>query len=272
MQSERNTFSVELHPSELVHLAHNFGFTPNNINLLDWDMGIGAYNTTIEDRPALNHWLTDLLPQGKSRVVLVSQEDRLFRDRTEIQVNRFIEQVHQHGGWVICGQRVYNFRRELDRLQFRMVCKYGRQYIDFHIKGRLHPAIQRSAMLGRYVGGFLPWGYVVDYQAGSPTYKHFTRYEPHAKLVVDHIFCRFAALPHPSVWQIVRGWWEEERVWPFFTAEIDTRVKRIVDSHCRRDEEKQGILVEPSGGKTDCDRCGLSGLAFQGWRIGAGHK
>src|SRR5262249_51766555 len=147
---------------------------PERIRVLDWDMGKGAYNTTIEERPALHHWLTELLPSGESRVVLVSQEDRLFRDRTEIQVNRFIEQVARHRGWVVCGlggPRVYNLRREMDKEQFRLVCKFGKQYIEFQLKQRLHPAAQRAAMQGRYVGGKVAWGYRVDYDTHSPTHK-----------------------------------------------------------------------------------------------------
>jgi hypothetical protein len=85
-------------------------------------MGIGAYSTVIEDRPGLHQWLYVDLPQGTSRVVLVSQEDRLFRDRDEIVHNRFIAQVAKQGGWVVCGQTVYNFRREFDRERFRMAC------------------------------------------------------------------------------------------------------------------------------------------------------
>src|SRR6476620_1588451 len=87
-QKERNTFSAEVDPNTLIAEARRLGFADQHIQVLDWDMGKGAYNTTIEDRPALRYWLTELLPSGKSRVVLVSQEDRLFRDRTEIQVNR----------------------------------------------------------------------------------------------------------------------------------------------------------------------------------------
>ncbi len=164
-QKERNLFSAEANPQDLIAEAQRHGFPPERIQVFDWDMGISAYDTTIEDRPALHYWLTELLPSGKSRVVLVSQEDRLFRDRTEIQVNRFIEQVAQHGGWVICGiglARVYNFRRELDKENFRALCKFARQYIELTIKGRLQPALQRAAMMGRYAGGPVPWGYVVD--------------------------------------------------------------------------------------------------------------
>jgi hypothetical protein len=181
VQKERNAFSAEVDPKDLLCEAERLGFPPERIQVLDWDMGICAYNTTIADRPALRHWLLELLPSGQSRVVLVSQEDRLFRDKWEEQHNAFIRQVATHGGWVVCGvhgARIYNFRREMDQEQFRLACKYGRQYIEFHIKGRLHPATQRAAMQGRYVGGMVPWGYTVDYSLHSPTFKHLLRFPP----------------------------------------------------------------------------------------------
>lgn len=114
IQATRNTFSAEMNPQDLVGVALRLGFPLERIRVIDADMGIGAYSTTIEDRPGLRHWLYDLLPRGESRVVLVSQVDRLFRDRWEDQHNVFIRQVAKHGGWVICGGRVYNFRREFD--------------------------------------------------------------------------------------------------------------------------------------------------------------
>jgi len=248
--------------------AERLGFARERIRVLDWDMGIGAYNTTIEDRPALRHWLSELLPRGESRVVLVSQEDRLFRDRTEIQVNRFIEQVGRHGGWVVCGignARIYCFRREMDRELFRMACKYGRQYVEYHIKGRLHPAIQRAALAGRYAGGPIPWGYLVDYDAYSPTFKRFVRYEPHARLVVDHIFRTFAALPTPSTIEVARHWGREGLVWPFFGLGVDARRVRLVEARCRRNEALGGYDFHFRQAHNV-----LTDVAYLGWRARQG--
>ena len=73
-QTVQNTFSAEANPKDLVREAQRQGFSPERIQVLDWDMGIGAYNTTIEDGPALHHWVTRLLPGKESLVVLVSQE------------------------------------------------------------------------------------------------------------------------------------------------------------------------------------------------------
>jgi len=267
-QAELHVNSAEVNPKDLMREAERQGFLRDRIRVLDWDMGIGAYNTTIEDRPALRHWLTELLPRGESRVVLVSQEDRLFRDRTEIQVNRFIEQVARRSGWVICGignARIYNFRREMDRELFRMACKYGRQYVEYHIKGRLHPAIQRAAMAGRYAGGPISWGYVVDYNAQSRTYKHFIPYEPHARLVVDHVFRVFEHLPIPSVVEVARHWGREGLVWPFFGPEVDARRVHLIEANCRRNETLGGYDFHFRQAHNI-----LTDVAYLGWRARQG--
>jgi len=47
-QKGRNVFSAEVDPKTLVAEARRLGFPPERIQVLDWDMGKGAYNTTIE--------------------------------------------------------------------------------------------------------------------------------------------------------------------------------------------------------------------------------
>jgi hypothetical protein len=264
-QGKRNLFSAEVNPDELVREARRLGFTDERIQVLDWDMGIGAYNTTIEERPALRHWLHELLPSEQSRVVLVSQEDRLFRDRTEIQVNTFIEQVAQHRGWVICGSRIYNLRRDMDKEQFRFACKAGKYFIDYHLKGRLLPARHRAALSGRHVGGPVPWGYVVDYDPRSPMHMHYVCYEPHAMLVVEYIFKAFAQMPNPSQTAVARAWRREGRVFPFFAPDVDTRRVRWVEAHCTRDDALGGYVVHP-----DMVQRILTDVAYLGWRVRRG--
>jgi hypothetical protein len=262
-QAKHNIFSAEVNPDELVCEGERLGFA--DIRVYDWDTGIGAYSTTIEDRLGLHHWLYELLPSGTSRVLLVSQEDRLFRDKWETQHNRFIEQVAKYGGWVICGNRVYNFRREFDCEQFRMACKYGRLYIEHHIIRRMHPALHRSAMMGRYPGGAVPWGYRVNYDRRSDTYRRLVRYDPHAVLATEHIFARFAGMLHPSVVELARQWEREGLVFPFFGPEVDERQVRYMDAHCRRDERRGGY---PLHFKT-AQRI-LTDVSYLGWRVRAG--
>ena len=221
-QATAHTHSAEVNPSDLSAEAQHHGFPPERIRLVHDDMGIGAYSTRIEDRPGLSKWLFDDLPNGRTRVVLVSHEDRLFRDRDETEHNRFIAQAAQCGGWAICGHTVYNFRRKFDQDRFRWACKASKEFIEGHIKGRLHPAIQRSAMQGKYTGGSVPWGYVVDYDTRSATYKHLIAYPPHVPLVVEEIFRYFANLPQPTLLGVARHW-EQDGLVCHFTGDTTPR-------------------------------------------------
>jgi len=262
-QKERHVYSQERNPDELVDEARRMGFV--DIQVYDWDTGIGAYKTTIEDRPALHHWLTELLPSGKSRVLMVSQEDRLFRDKWETEHNAFIRQVATYGGWVICGQRIYNFRRDMDCEQFRLACKYGKQYIESHIIRRMLPALHRSAMAGQYAGGYVPWGYIVDYDQDSATFKRLVPYEPHAVLVVEKVFRRFASLIQPTVTELARSWQREGLVWPFFGADVDPRRTRWLDAHAKRDEALGGYPFNFRQAQKI-----LTDVAYLGWRVRSG--
>jgi hypothetical protein len=264
VQAERNVFSAEVNPQDLVDEAERLGFTLDRIRVVDADMGIGAYDTEISDRPGLQKWLYEDLPSGESQVVLVSQEDRLFRDKWEDQHNAFIRQVATHGGWVICGQNMYNFRREWDRDRFRMACKYGRMYIEHHVLQRLHPAAQRAAMQGRYVGGVVSWGYVVDYDRRSETYKRLVPYPPHVSLVQEELFRFFASMPQPSVTGVVRHWEESGLLFPFYGDDVDPHVVQSA-SRRKRDDARGGYLIE----YRQVQRA-LTDVTYLGWRVRQG--
>jgi hypothetical protein len=241
-QAGRYLDSAEVNRDVLVQVARRRGFTDSQIRLVEDDMGIGAYSTTIEERPGLSRWLFEELPSGTSRVLLVSHEDRLFRDQHETEHNRFIAQADKHGGWAICGESVYNFRRRFDQDRFRWACRASREYVEGHIKARLHPANQRNAMRGRYPGGQIHVGYIVNYDPRSANYKHYQRYEPHAFLVAEHLFRYFAQLPRPSLVEVVRHW--ERLVWPFFGPEVDPRVVKAAGGNRVRDEVLGGYCVD----------------------------
>lgn len=264
-QTVRHTMSAERNPQDLVAEACRYGFTPERIRVVEDDMGIGAYSTKIEDRPGLSRWLFQDLPRGESLVVLTSHEDRLFRDKDETEHNRFIAEAARYGGWAICGPNVYNFRRKFDQDRFRWVCKASKEFVEGHIKGRLHPAIQRAAMQGQYTGGPVSWGFIVDYEQHSPTYKHLKVYEPHAGLVVEHVFRYFAGLPQPSQMAVAYHWQRNGLVWPFYGAEVDARVIRVSDACRKRDEARGGYLFD----YRQVPRI-LTDVNYLGWRVRAG--
>jgi hypothetical protein len=99
-------------------------------------------------------------------------------------------------------------------------------------------------MRGRYPGGQIHFGYIVDYDPRSATYKHYARYEPHALLVEEHLFRYFAQLPRPSLVEVVRHWEQERLVWPFFGPEVDPRVVKAAGGNRVRDEVLGGYHLD----------------------------
>jgi len=220
--AKTNVHSQELADHELLALATSHGFPAHRVRIDKRDMGISANTTTIADRPALCEWLRELLPSGLSRVVIFSQEDRAFRDEEEIELNTFIREVKRYRGWVICGHKVYRLWEEYDADMFRVMCKYAAKYIAHHVLGRLHPAVDRAAQRGFYDGRGINVGYIVDYDARSSTYKRYVPYPPHAALVANEIFERFARMAYPSVPALVRAWNAPDSATPVMDPTTDT--------------------------------------------------
>ena len=99
-------------------------------------------------------------------------------------------------------------------------------------------------MRGRYPGGQIHFGYIVNYDPRSATYKHYEPYEPHAFLVTEHLFRYFAQLPRLSLVEVVRHWERERLVWPFFGPEVDPRVVKAAGGNRVRDEVLGGYCVD----------------------------
>ena len=224
-------------------------------------------STTIEDRPAL-HLLAHRAPPHQARAACSWSARRIacsaikLGDRTQRSSSA---RWRTHGGWVICGQRIYNFRRDMDCEQFRLACKYGKQYIESHIIRRMLPALHRSAMAGHYPGGYVPWGYVVDYDEHSPTYRRLVPYVQHSVLVVEKVFQRFAGMIQPTVTELARSWLRDGLVWPFFGEDVDPRRIRWLDAHAKRDETLGGYPFNFRQAQKI-----LTDVAYLGWRTRAG--
>jgi hypothetical protein len=111
----------------------------------------------------------------------------------------------------------------------------------------------------------MPWGYLVDYNIKSITYKHYVPYEPHARLVTDHTFRVFAALPIPSVVEVARHWGRLGLVWPFFGPEVDPRRVRLVDAAGTRNKALGGYEFHFQQAQNI-----LTDISYLGWRARAG--
>ena len=144
--------------------------------------------------------LFDDIDSGKfdHGTVICWQENRLFRDETQIYYNQFIQKCLEHDILVVVISphlMIYDFRDDFYQEMFRWKQKESDDFIKRHVKGWMIPAKFRAAWYkGEYAGwGDLPTGFIVDYDVDSPTYKKPIRYWPHIEKVYEH-FALFVEL------------------------------------------------------------------------------
>ncbi len=118
--------------------------------------------------------------------VICYQENRLFRDETQIYYNQFIQKCKDHDIIVVVMSPyliIYDFRDDFLTEMFRWKCKEAADFIKRHIKGWMLPARHRAAWHdGEWAGlGQLPPGFIVDYNPESPTHKKLIPYWPHVE-------------------------------------------------------------------------------------------
>src|SRR5438105_4927841 len=85
--------STTLQTVDMVEYLKLRGWSENQVVMIDMDGGISG-TTKIDERPGMKA-LFELITEGKIRAVACQDEDRLFRDVTQIQVNIFIEACKQ---------------------------------------------------------------------------------------------------------------------------------------------------------------------------------
>lgn len=157
--------------------------------------------------------------------VICYQENRLFRDETQIYYNQFIQKCKEHDVVVVVVSpylMIYDFQDEFLTEMFRWKCKEAGDFIKRHVKGWLHPARERSAREGRYAGtSDIPMGYIVDYEPTSVMYKKYIPYKPHAD-VIRWLFKRFMELCG-DLGKLYRELAAHPVYFPHFAPDIDRR-------------------------------------------------
>ncbi len=116
--------------------------------------------------------------------VICFQENRLFRDETQIYYNQFIDKCLSHNIHVVAFSPrliIYDLRDDVLKEMLRTKLKEAAEFIPKHVKGWLLPARERAAWeYGEWAGmGHLPPGFIVDYDLESETYKKPIPYWPH---------------------------------------------------------------------------------------------
>jgi len=206
-QFVNHTESADAQTVDLIALAKRLGWQNEEDIVLfienikrDGKIGSASGRLRIDQREGLQA-LVDRIEKDEIKAVIVTYEDRLFRDETQIQVNVFIDICKRHHTLVITPFRRYDFQDPLDTQMFRMRCEQAAAFLHDYVE-RLHDYKKKVSERGEYDGRSIAIGYIVDRrkkitvdgrEEENPTYKRYIPYEPHAK-VIRWIFRRYREL------------------------------------------------------------------------------
>jgi len=204
------------------------GWTEDLIIMIDIDAGISG-TKKISERPGMTR-LYQLISEEQIAAVACQDEDRLFRDMSQIQVNIFIEACRIANVLVITPTMVYDFSNPSTgsyfARQFRFKSDMSAEYITSFIKVRLHGARERLRSAGKWDGSGIAPGYMVDMREMLPdgsrneNYRNFVPFEPFAEVVrryfevfIEHAGCISSTTRHihefgpyyPSTYQVPEG-------------------------------------------------------------------
>jgi hypothetical protein len=199
-RSQVGNVSTAMQVEDLPGYLQRLGWASENIILIDDDMGVSGA-MTINQRTGMLR-LISLIIHGSISAVACQDEDRLFRDATQIQVNLFVQACLEAGVVVITPQMIYDFAGPngfIHARQFRYKSELAADFLDSHVRGRLVAAKQRLLAQGIWVGGNIPVGFILDGRRtlsdGSPNpqwhkYAPFTPYahviNAYYRLFLDH--------------------------------------------------------------------------------------
>ena len=192
--------STTLQTVDMVQYLQSRGWDEDDILMIDMDEGVSGAKK-IDERQGMSH-LFELITNNKIKAVACQDEDRLFRDVTQIQVNIFIEACKQHQVLVLTPSMVYDFAHPQMGMhharQFRFKSEMAAEYIEAYIRGRLIKSKEYLLRRGRWAGPPMPTGYMADMRkelpSGEPNinWRKFTPCEPFAEVMREYfnIFIR----------------------------------------------------------------------------------
>lgn len=193
-EAQIGNISTSIQTVDMVSYLKNHGWREADIYMIDMDAGVSG-TKKIDERPGMKR-LFELITEQKIRAVACQDEDRLFRDVTQIQVNIFIEACRVSNVLVITPSMVYDFANPLTGTfharQFRFKCEMAAEYINSIILGKLARAKKRIHLEGRWVGSHVAVGYMVDKRktlpegGENPSWRKYVPFPPYAEIVQEY--------------------------------------------------------------------------------------
>ena len=255
-EEKDKTQSREMQTEDLREWAIDHGWKENDFHPYFADFGLSG-TLRPDQRPDMLR-LFDDMDEGRYNQgsVICWQENRLFRDETQIYYNQFIQKCLEHDIVVVVVSpylMIYDFRDDLLTEIFRWKCKEAADFIKRHIKGWMLPARDRAAWHdGEWAGmGQLPTGFIVDYDKDSPTYKKLIPYWPHAEIKREY-YLLFVELGC-NISLLYKRLRESPIIFPEFESWVDQRnvnkfgMSRLPGGYFPRSKATIiGILTDPN--------------------------
>jgi DNA invertase Pin-like site-specific DNA recombinase len=165
-----------------------YGWTHDLIIKIEADQDISGQKTRFQ-REGLDQ-LYRMIESGEAFAIACYDASRLWRDRTHVWYNDFIQVLKQHDIPVVMFNHVYWCSRSADEEGLREEFRQAAFYLK-HIYEKVNPAKLQAVQYGMsYGGGAIPMGYLVKAEPGR---KFFVVYEPHAEKI-RYLFKRFREL------------------------------------------------------------------------------
>ena len=124
---------------QLVEIAEQLGYSREQLIVYE-ERGVSG-KKPISERESLQQLLQTITnpPEGEERIraILVTSEDRLFRDADRVQVNSFITICTEHGVMLLTDTFCYDFTNPAHVSLFRFRCEQSTLYIEREIQRRL---------------------------------------------------------------------------------------------------------------------------------------
>jgi hypothetical protein len=254
---QRGNVSSELQlaeDGELWNIALRLGWKERQIRHPKDDMELSG-TLRMEDRPAFKLMLQWII-SGQVRAVIAVQVDRLFRDKWGTEYSKFMEICEKYGVLVITPDMVYDFSDPYCIKLFRDRCIQAWEYLEYQIHKRMLGAKDFLGETGRWAGGNLPPGYIVDRNKKSPTFRKYIRYMPWSPIIL-RMFERYREL-HDSIIALHR----EYDAMPYMFPDFEEWVDPELVNKCRLTKVKGGYTM----GLTSMTRM-LCNPVYIGWWI-----
>jgi len=193
-QIQVGNYSTNWQLFDLPNYLRQLGWADDKIIIISED-GAKSGNLGIDVRAGMSR-LFNLIQTSSIRAVACTHEDRLFRDISQINVNRFIEACYVSNVIIITPETTYDFchptRGDTDITNFRFRAEVAAEYIYTVIRGRIALAKDRMASEGRWIGGNIPVGFIVDQRKCLPNGQRnenrnkFVLFEPYSRIVQQY--------------------------------------------------------------------------------------